>query len=119
MTTQQPKCRECGHTFSRSDRRGWINRDEIENSCCPLCSAMSFGSHAWAIANDCNGVFDTEVYATKAAAEAECAKPEWQSAGCAVVPVIVLRDERGDAEWRRDFEEKQRNCPPDIDRRRP
>lgn len=108
-----PTCWRCGNKFPRSDKRGFVSRERSDLATCPLCNVISIGANTWAIANDCNGIFCTEVYSTKAAALAECAKPQWQ--GCEVVPVVTIRDP-GTDEWRRDWDEKQRDPSPTIDR---
>lgn len=72
----------------------------------------------WAIWNGCQGVFTTEVYDTKAAADAECAKPQWQRAGCTVVPVRI-KVERICDHVMREWRENGRTVGPSIDRRWP
>ncbi|MBS9476224.1 hypothetical protein [Ancylobacter radicis] len=72
-------------------------------------------ANAWAIWNDCNGIFTTEIYDTKAAADAECAKDFWLRAGCRVVPVKVTAEPED--KWHfRDWQERDRTVGPSVDR---
>lgn len=110
-----PACWRCDNKFPRADKRGFYSKERPDLAMCPLCNATRNGE-AWAIWNGCNGVFTTEVYDTKAAADAECAKLEWD--GCKVVPVRVIL-EPGDDVWQRALAERDRTVGPSVDRRWP
>jgi len=114
--TELLKCRSCDNDFPSSDRRAFFHPARPDLATCPLCHVLGQGSPAWAIANDCNGIFETEIYSTKAAAVAECAKPNWQ--GDEVIAVTVIRVPN-DETWRRDYEERDRTVSAAIDRKWP
>lgn len=114
--TELLKCWSCDNDFPTSDSRSFVPTAAPYLATCPLCHALSRSAPAWAIANDCNGIFETEVYSTKAAAIAECAKPNWQ--GDEVIAVTIIRVPADDI-WRREYQERDRTVSASIDRKWP
>lgn len=92
-------CDWCEHWFDAKDRRAHIPvpPDPRYSPRCPACTIMSLqGDEAWAISNDCNGIF--EVTDTRAQAVAKLV--DYEGADCEVIPVRVYVDESRDMrEW--------------------
>jgi hypothetical protein len=95
-----PKCDDCGFRFDPKDPRA--RKPTEYGARCALCEAFYNGtiwSPPWAMKNDCNGLFDDQIYFTKAEAEADWDSHspiwrEWRNA-CGepdgkVVPVVVI-----------------------------
>lgn len=82
------RCDECGFMFDQKDKRCSLSTDERYPNLCPACALMSYrGSTAWAIHNDCQGVFTMAVHSTREAALKELGEPGWN--GCVVAPVRI------------------------------
>ncbi len=96
-------CDECGHLFDPSDTRAFAYPDAGPR--CAYCWAMTItGAEAWAVWNNCEGIFTCSVTHTKEEAEAILKR-----SGCGpdekVVPVRVLL-ELEQHRWRREAEER-------------
>jgi hypothetical protein len=95
-----PRCESCGFLFDPKDPRAqapgkWGQR-------CPLCEAMRQGVHrslAFAMRNDCQGLFD-DVFSSPAAAAEKWDRedPDWRNWRNAngepdgrIVPVVLLQ----------------------------
>lgn len=97
-------CTDCGHQFDGSDRRGFVPKAASERErygvTCPACQIVKgIGSEAWAIWNECEGVFACSVFTTRAEAKSALANAGWSDDEI-VVPVRVFR-EAGQREWYR------------------
>lgn len=98
-----PTCEECGHFFDPSDKRSCMPSERFPDMrpCCPACALMNYsGAEAWAVANDCNGVFTDTVAQRRADAERTAAQPPFSGDDCKAVPVRIFIDE-GEREWLR------------------
>lgn len=109
LIRRKATCGDCGHFFDPADERCFRSdhafyrdpRYRGLGSICPACNQMKDGATAWAVHNDCNGVFTSMLHATKADADAQ-AKP----LECGVVPVRVLIEPEDN--WdRRDWDDRQ------------
>ena len=86
------KCEECSFNFDERDKRAFIHSDGKSHSC-PACKIMGFGSiEAWAVSNDCQGVFTDSISSSRKAAEYELQKFGGRNAGACVVPVRVIAE---------------------------
>lgn len=105
------RCGECEHWFLRFDQRAdaWLDHPEWEPRCA-VCALFAHGhGDAWAVFNDCQGVFSNMVFWSRAEAARAAAEPENVEADCYVAPVQVIRE----PEWRvsaREFEEREREA---------
>lgn len=106
MTTL--RCAECGHDFDIRDRRGYVPKDKPDDATCPACWLERHeGAPAWAISNDCQGVFACSVFHSKREAVEALAQFGWHD--CRIVPVRVHAEtvdgarfrEFENAEWER------------------
>lgn len=102
-------CDDCGHIFDPSDSRAFLKPEEkkyahLENSC-PACQQMQSGATAWAIWNDCQGIFTCSIFHSKKEAEKILGK-DFTRDQEKVVPVRVLVEPE-DNWWMRDMHEKE------------
>lgn len=103
------KCSDCGFPFDSTDPRCYVpnNADELRKygAHCAACQILAHeGAPAWALWNDCQGVFACSVFHSRAEARDALKKSGWQNE--TVVPVRVFR-EREDREWLRNWEERE------------
>jgi len=103
-------CDDCGHFFDPADGRSRVFKpSELfpnPSRVCPACWLMSCGSaEAWAVHNNCQGVFTCGVATTSA--EAEALLQQYPS-GCTVVPVRVIAEPEDRFDIRK-WSEKERN----------
>tara|TARA_R110002110_G_scaffold64634_3_gene178562 strand:+ start:4920 stop:5267 length:348 start_codon:yes stop_codon:yes gene_type:complete len=114
MTT----CAECNHTFDPDDPRACIDKREVtaemdfpkQDPLCPLCAYQMIGGlEAWAVANDCNGIFGDTIRRTRSEVEAllQPGPQSYGGVGCEAIPVRVYR-ERQDRIEIRAFNEGER-----------
>jgi hypothetical protein len=109
-------CDQCGHWFLRSDERSYVSRSGEFETFCPVCSLFVFEhGEAWAIWNDCQGVFTGDVYDRRGEAAAELMAPHWDGTNSIVVPVSVLRVPKWH-EAARHFDERAFEKVAEVDR---
>lgn len=102
-------CDQCGHWFLRYDSRAYVSKTGSFETFCPVCALFVFEhGEAWAIWNDCQGVFPDEVFSRRDEAAAALMAPCWDGTDSTVVAVNVLRVPEwqvADREWsERDYE---------------
>jgi hypothetical protein len=95
-------CGECDHFFDPSDKRSFVPNppDPRYPQLCPACTIQTLhGREAWAVWNDCNGVFEVHLDREDAVGKL----PEYPAgAECKVIPVRVYEeseDRWGLREW--------------------
>jgi hypothetical protein len=102
-------CGECHHFFDPTDKRSFRPSRAAADMepLCPLCAQfLLHGREAWAVWNDCNGIFSDTVRATKTEVE-ELMKPgpmSYGGVGCEAVPVRVLLEPDDRRDIREHFE---------------
>ena len=106
MTTDLPRCDDCGHLFDPADKRGYVPKadEKTLKPCCPLCWALMIrGTPAWAVWNSCQGIFTDAVTHSRAEAKALLGRTGDEK----VVPVRILIEPK-DSHWRRQMQEDDR-----------
>lgn len=104
-------CGDCGHFFDSSDKRANLAfpNDPRFSPICPACNLQTMkGVEAWALANDCQGLFDETVCGSRKEAAAKL-DGMYRDMGCCVVPVRI-HIEREDRFGIRNWSEDQREA---------
>ncbi|UGY23772.1 hypothetical protein HU675_0038470 [Bradyrhizobium septentrionale] len=85
-------CEECEHFFDAADPRASVlNTDEFGPRC-PACNIqLHGGTEAWALANDCQGIWGDTIRWTKAEA-VELLKDTHKDTESRVIPVRVYEE---------------------------
>lgn len=101
----------CDCFFDRADKRAWLgDRDLVFSPTCPACQIATLGGReAWAVTNDCNGIFCDAIAETRAEARELAAQDPYASAGCYVVPVRVYEEPDDHYRTMREWVESQRD----------
>lgn len=81
--TKAALCSECDLFFDPRDRRAFFGRGDVQ---CPACAMGHRGDEAWAVTNDCNGIF--EVVWRRDEAKGRLSEYD----GCYVIPVRVYEE---------------------------
>lgn len=56
------ECQACEMRFDPRDARAAVYSDQPDLTRCPICNVLDFaGHHAWAVSNNCQGVFTVSV----------------------------------------------------------
>lgn len=100
-------CSECGHFFDPADRRGYVPGPEMKHlePTCPACWLLRHGgAPAWAVWNNCQGVFACSVFHWKR--EAEERRQKDFGGRHNVVPVRVIAEPEGHW-WSREAQERE------------
>jgi hypothetical protein len=82
-------CVDCDHLFDARDDRGFLpskNARDLD-PVCPACNQVARGAEAWAVHNDCQGVFEDGIRGRKA--ETDAIAEAW-NVGAKSVPVRVI-----------------------------
>lgn len=112
MTDHIATCGDCEHLFDTRDDRAFVLNDADKkkypelHSVCPACNQVSDASKAWAVWNDCQGIFTNAVFNSRAEAMA-CLAETFTVDQESVVPVRVLVEPEENW-WHRAFEERER-----------
>lgn len=65
------KCGDCGHFFDGRDDRGFVPPASASlPPACPACNIVSRAAEAWALVNECQGVFVDAVFHSRGDARA-------------------------------------------------
>ena len=101
MKLEFENCDTCGNLYDVNDPRAFTEDHILQ---CPLCKDQFLrGATAWAIWNDCQGVFACSVFHSKSEADAALQEKSWGDAK--VVPVRIYK-EREDQTFFREAEER-------------
>jgi hypothetical protein len=104
-------CGACDHFFDSSDKRhyrGMNDRRYLPR--CPACTIETLnGNEAWALRNDCQGLWDDSVRYTRAEAQELLEKNPDSYPDCYVYAVRVYEDKDQDMRhWSENQREKER-----------
>lgn len=85
------ECQACEMRFDPRDERAGVFSDRPDLNRCPLCNVLDFrGVRAWAVSNNCQGVFTCGIASSKESATERLNSGDYDGAGCEVVPVVVI-----------------------------
>lgn len=85
------ECQACEMRFDPRDERAAVYSDRPDLTRCPICNVLDFaGLRAWAVSNNCQGVFTCGIAGSKEDATEHLNSGRYDGAGCEVVPVVII-----------------------------